>query len=59
MTAIYNTEQQTIESVNKLRTAHGYDAADYLREPGLYNSVFENPSMVWTYLDNHEITPSF
>ena len=61
----YNTEQQTIESVTKLLTAHGYDpneydveqiAADYLHEPGLYNSVYANPSYVWSNLKEQQLT---
>lgn len=65
MTTLYNTEQQTIESVNKLLTAHGYDpaeydvpaiAADYLHEPGLYDSVFDNPSMAWANIKEQHQT---
>jgi hypothetical protein len=59
----FNTEQQTIESVTKLLTAHGYDpaeydlekiAADYLHEPGLYESVYDNPGMVWAAVFDSE-----
>lgn len=62
MIVFYNTKQQTIDSVNELLTAHGYDPAEYdaekiaenyMHKPGLYNSVFENPSMVWPYVDQH------
>lgn len=62
MIVFYNTKQQTIDSVNELLTAHGYDpteydaekiAENYMHKLGLYNSVFENPSMVWGYVDNH------
>ncbi|MDN5731193.1 MAG: hypothetical protein L0I94_06815 [Yaniella sp.] len=57
---MYITENQAVQNVSRLLKAHGYDPAEYdvltiteeyRQETGGYESIFENPEIVWAYVD--------
>lgn len=59
---MYTTKTQAVQNVSKLLKAHGYDPAaydllsiadEYRQETGGYESIFDNPGIVWAYVDQH------
>lgn len=62
---MHTTQTRTVQNISALLRAHGYDpvqydllsiAEKYRRKQGGHKSIFEHPEIVWTHVDNHQIT---